>query len=145
MSAAVTAPRPGPALCPRSRSAGWLRSSLCLHSTLLARLLEDQGNPGGTGLSVEVLHPSTVTGSAGYRNDETLTQPETKCHPTISCWVDPDQLSAWSQASASLMCSDIQSPEPCCTVFEGSSLSEHQASPGSLVLVMAHGGDCGGL
>ena len=43
------------------------------------------------------------------------------------------------------LCSDIQSPEPCCTVFEGSSLSEHQASPGSLVLVMAHGGDCGGL
>ena len=30
LSAALTAPWPGPALCPRSRSAGWLRSSLCL-------------------------------------------------------------------------------------------------------------------
>ena len=27
---------------------------------------------------------------------------EAKCPPAISCWVDPDQLSAWSQASASL-------------------------------------------
>ena len=38
-------------------------------------------------------HPSTAT-LAGYRNDETLTQAEAKCPPTISCWVDPDQLSA---------------------------------------------------
>ena len=45
-------------------------------------------------------HPSTAT-LAGYRN-ETLTQAEAKCPPTISCWVDPDQLSACSQASTSL-------------------------------------------
>ena len=49
-------------------------------------------------------YPSTVTRSAGHRNDETLTQPEAKCPPTISSWVDPDQLSAWSQARASLRC-----------------------------------------
>lgn len=49
-------------------------------------------------------HPSTVTRSAGYRNGETLTQPEAKCPPSISSWVNPDQLSAWSQASASLRC-----------------------------------------
>ena len=43
------------------------------------------------------------------------------------------------------LCSDIHSSEPCCAVFEGSSLSEHQANPGSLVSVMAHGGGFGGL
>ena len=43
------------------------------------------------------------------------------------------------------LCSDIQSPEPCCTMFEGSSLSEYWANPGSLVLVMAHGEGFGGL
>ena len=43
------------------------------------------------------------------------------------------------------MCSDIQSPDPYHTMFEGSSLSEHQANPGTLVSVMARGEGFGGL